>query len=86
MDGDWTSLKRTSPLVATTRGTLEASASMPWLATLAARFGYASDRFFVYGKAGGASVDNKLVVTNLTTGLEASSDQKQDWLGAGSRC
>ena len=85
LDGDWTSLKRTSPLVVTTRGTLEASASMPWLATAAARFGFASDRFLVYGKAGGASVDNKLTVTNLTTGLSAEGNRSRTgWvLGAG---
>src|SRR6478752_1261039 len=77
LDGDWTSLKRTSPLVVTNRGTLEATASMPWLATAAARFGFASDRFLVYGKAGGASVDNKLTVTNLTTGLSAEGNRSR---------
>jgi outer membrane immunogenic protein len=58
---------------------------MPWLATAAARFGFASDRFLVYGKAGGASVDNKLTVTNLTTGLSAEGNRSRTgWvLGAG---
>jgi outer membrane immunogenic protein len=85
LDGDWTSIKRTSLPIATTRGALEASASMPWLATAAARFGFASDRFLVYGKAGGASVDNKLTVTNLTTGLSAEATKSRTgWVvGAG---
>jgi outer membrane immunogenic protein len=38
------------PMVATTG----ASASLDWVSTLAARFGYVFDRWLVYGKAGGA--------------------------------
>ena len=43
--------------------------STPWVSSLAARFGYAFDRSLIYGKVGGGWVDNKLTVTNLTTGL-----------------
>ena len=38
------------PMVATTG----ASASLDWVSTLAARFGYGFDRWLVYGKVGGA--------------------------------
>jgi outer membrane immunogenic protein len=70
---DWSSLERTSNTVNTSRGALQASFSTPWITTLAARFGYAWDRYLIYGKVGGGWVDNKLTVSNLTTGLSASA-------------
>jgi outer membrane immunogenic protein len=40
-----------------------------WITTVAARFGWAVDRWLVYGKAGGGWVGtNNLTVTNLSTG------------------
>ena len=70
---DWASLDRASGVVSTSRGALQATFSTPWITTLAARFGYAWDRYLLYGKVGGGWVDNKLTVSNLTTGLSASA-------------
>jgi outer membrane immunogenic protein len=70
---DWSSLERTSNAVATPRGSLQATFSTPWIASIAARFGYAWDRYLIYGKAGSGWVDNKLTISNLTNGLSASA-------------
>jgi outer membrane immunogenic protein len=70
---DWASLERTSGVVSTSKGALQATFSTPWITTLAARFGYAWDRYLLYGKVGGGWVDNKLTVSNLTSGLSASA-------------
>jgi outer membrane immunogenic protein len=70
---DWASLERTSGHVSTSVGTLQATFTTPWITTLAARFGYAWDRYLIYGKVGGGWVDNKLTVSNLTSGLSASA-------------
>jgi outer membrane immunogenic protein len=70
---EWSSLERTSRIVATAVGNLQATASSPWITSIAARFGYAADRYLIYGKAGGGWVDNKLTVSNLTTGLSATA-------------
>jgi outer membrane immunogenic protein len=61
------------------------SASTQWLTTLAARFGYAADRWLVYGKAGGGWVSNNVTVTNLTSQVSATtSNTTSGWLlGAG---
>ena len=41
-----------------------------WIATMAARFGFAVDHWLFYGKAGGGWVGNdNLTVTNVTTGV-----------------
>jgi outer membrane immunogenic protein len=77
---DWSSLERTSNAVVTPRGTLQATFSTPWISTLAARFGYAWDRSLIYGKVGGGWVDNKLTVSNLTTGLSASATNSRSGL------
>jgi outer membrane immunogenic protein len=70
---DWSSLDRTSGVVATRFGNLQATASTPWITSVAARLGYAFDRSLIYGKVGGGWVDNKLTVSNLTTGLSATA-------------
>jgi outer membrane immunogenic protein len=46
-----------------------------WVATLAARFGWAADHWLFYGKAGGGWVGNSsgFTVTNVTTGLPVAS-------------
>jgi outer membrane immunogenic protein len=77
---DGSSLDRTSNAVATPRGTLQATFSTPWISSLAARFGYAWDRTLIYGKVGGGWVDNKLTVSNLTTGLSASATNSRSGL------
>jgi outer membrane immunogenic protein len=73
-DFDATSLKRTSAVVPTAIGNLQASASTPWVSSLAARFGFALDRFFFYGKAGVGWVQNDLTISNLTTGASVSAN------------
>jgi outer membrane immunogenic protein len=77
---DWSSLDRTSNTVATPRGALQATFSTPWIASVAARFGYAWDRYLIYGKAGGGWVDNKLTISNLTSGLSASATNSNSGL------
>src|SRR5262245_48750376 len=52
-DFDWTTLSGTSGPVTTPLGILQASASINWISTAAARFGITSDRLLVYGKIGG---------------------------------
>jgi outer membrane immunogenic protein len=49
--------------------------SSNWVATLAARFGWAVDRVLFYGKAGGGWVGNNsgFTVTNVTTGASFAS-------------
>ena len=71
-DGDWTSLKRTSGIVSIGPLDLQAKVSTPWITSLAARFGFAADRFFLYGKAGVGWVGNKLTITELNSGESIS--------------
>ena len=51
------------------------SNSTNWVATLAARFGWAADHWLFYGKAGGGWVGNNsgFTVTNVTTGASFGS-------------
>jgi outer membrane immunogenic protein len=67
--------------------TLRVTSSSEWAATVAARFGYAFDRVFVYGKAGGGWVGtNRLTISNVTTGHSITTDNSAAgaWLlGAG---
>jgi len=51
------------------------SNSTNWVATVAARFGWAVDHWLFYGKAGGGWVGNNngFTVTNVTTGAAVSS-------------
>jgi outer membrane immunogenic protein len=82
---DWTSLNTTGTPFATAFGPLQASANTQWLTTLAARLGYAADRWLVYGKAGGGWVSNSATVTNVTSQVSATtSNATSGWLvGAG---
>ena len=84
-DIDATSLKKTGPGVVTGIGTLQASASTDWVATLAGRIGFAFDRWMLYAKGGGAWVQNSATLTNLTTGASVSgSNTNSGWvLGVG---
>jgi len=59
-----------------------------WVATLAARFGWALDHWLIYGKAGGGWVGNSngFTVTNLATGATfgaGSSNSVGGWLLGG---
>jgi outer membrane immunogenic protein len=86
-DFDWTSLDATGngrfvPGV----GTLQGSANTRWISTLAARFGVVlGSGALLYGKAGGAWVDNHATITNLNTGASISaSNRNSGWVaGAG---
>ena len=86
-DFDWTSLDATGngrfvPGI----GTLQGAANTRWISTLAARFGVVlGNGALLYGKAGGAWVDNNATVTNLTTGASISaSNRNSGWVvGAG---
>ena len=72
---DWGGGDSTSNVLSTPAGNLQASTkSASWLTTLAARFGYANDRWLTYGKAGGAWVESSATITNLTTGATGTSD------------
>jgi outer membrane immunogenic protein len=59
-----------------------------WVATLAARFGWAIDHVLLYGKAGGGWIGNSngFTVTNVTTGTTFSSgggNSRGGWLLGG---
>jgi outer membrane immunogenic protein len=85
-DFDWTSLDATGngrfvPGV----GTLQGSANTRWISTLAARFGVVlGSGALLYGKAGGAWVDNHATITNLNTGASISaSNRNSGWVVGG---
>ena len=85
-DFDWTSLDATGngrfvPGV----GTLQGSANTRWISTLAARFGVVlGSGVLLYGKAGGAWVDNHATITNLNTGASISaSNRNSGWVVGG---
>jgi outer membrane immunogenic protein len=82
---DWTSLNTIGAPFATSFGPLQLSANTQWLTTLAARLGFAADRWLVYGKAGGGWVSNNATVTSLTSQVSATtSTTTSGWLvGAG---
>jgi len=64
---------------------LQGSLKTDWIATVAARFGYAANNLLFYGKAGGGWVQASATVTDLTTGFSLSnSHTNSGWLvGAG---
>ena len=85
-DFDWTSLDATGngrfvPGV----GTLQGSANTRWISTLAARFGVVlGSGALLYGKAGGAWVDNHATITNLNNGASISaSNTNSGWVVGG---
>ena len=55
------------------------SNSTNWVATIAARFGWAADHWLFYGKAGGGWVGNNsgFTVTNVTTGASFARRRRQ---------
>jgi opacity protein-like surface antigen len=80
-DFDGTSLNATGASLATTIGTIQASANTDWVSTVAARVGMTSGPLFVYGKMGGGWAENSARVTNLTTGsLLSASNTTDGWL------
>jgi outer membrane immunogenic protein len=65
-------------------GTLQVSGRNKWITTLAARFGFAFDRWMIYGKVGGGWVGSDgITVTNIDTGASISgggSNNASGWL------
>jgi len=53
--------------------TANATASLDWVSTFAARFGYAFDRWLVYGKVGGAWAHTSATVTSGINGITFGS-------------
>ncbi len=82
-DIDGTSISKTSNVVPTAFGNLQASASTDWISTLTARFGFALDHWLLYGKAGGAWVQNTATLSNLTTGGSVSASNTSSGWTAG---
>jgi outer membrane immunogenic protein len=83
---DGTDIRSSDTAVTTTGGLLAATGKVDWIATIAARFGWAANNWLFYGKAGGGWVHDTVTLTDLTTtGLSFSqSDTKGGWLvGAG---
>ena len=65
-------------------GTFQASANDRWVATAAARLGWAIDHWLIYGKAGGGWLgSNSLTVTNIATGASIGSNNNTGWLVGG---
>ena len=80
---DWGGGDKTSNVVSTPVGNLQASANgASWLTTLTGRLGYAADRWLVYGKGGWAWLESSARITNLTTGASATADHTSNgWVG-----
>jgi len=68
-------------------GTAHAEASLDWVSTFAARFGWAYDRWLVYGKLGGAwahvSADATASFAGLTAGVSTDRTASGWMLGLG---
>jgi len=84
---DWGGGDKTSGIVAVPGvGNLQATANgASWLTTVTGRFGYAVDRWLMYGKGGWAWLETSAQITNLTTGAVATADRTgSGWVaGAG---
>jgi len=84
-DGDGTSLKLNTNFLPTPAGSLlQGSATTPWVTTLAGRLGLAAGPWLFYGKGGAGWVDNRVVFTDLVTGLSATTTNATvGWLAGG---
>jgi outer membrane immunogenic protein len=84
-DGDGTTLKLHTSFLPTPAGSLlQGSATTPWVTTLAGRLGLAAGPWLFYGKGGAGWVDNRVVFTDLTTGLSATTTNATvGWLAGG---
>jgi outer membrane immunogenic protein len=84
-DIDWASLNNTSQPVCTSAACLQATASTPWISTIAVRLGFAADRMLMYAKGGGGWAENKgsINIVNGST-IFSGSNTTPGWLaGAG---
>lgn len=70
---DWGSLRFRSPPIVVPGGTVQATGSTSFVATLAGRVGYAVDNWLVYGKFGGAWLEGQSRVVNQTSGASAAT-------------
>jgi outer membrane immunogenic protein len=74
----------TSNTIFTAFGPLQATANNRWISTFAARFGWAFDRWLLYGKAGGGWVGNdNFTITNTQTGASfnfSNNSNNTGWL------
>ena len=69
-DFDWANNNNVATGVVPAVGTIVVTNNNHWITTLAARFGFATDYWLFYGKAGGGWVgNNHLTVTNVATGV-----------------
>jgi outer membrane immunogenic protein len=82
-DFDWAANNNnTSDTIFTAFGPLQATANNRWVSTLAARFGWAFDRWLIYGKAGGGWVGNdNFTITNTQTGASFNFSNNSDNVG-----
>lgn len=78
---DGTSLN--SPSGAGFGSTVRATANTNWLTTFAARFGWAADRWLVYGKAGAGWVGSDVTIANPATGTSLTTSNDNGGLLAG---
>jgi outer membrane immunogenic protein len=68
-DFDWNANNNNTTTILTAVGPLQATVNNRWVSTLAARFGWALDRWLLYGKAGGGWVGNdNFTITNTQIG------------------
>ena len=84
-DFDWAANNNnTSNTIFTAFGPLQATANNRWVSTLAARFGWAFDRWLIYGKAGGGWAGNdNFTITNTQTGASfnfSNNSNNAGWL------
>jgi opacity protein-like surface antigen len=83
-DFDGTSFSRPTIPVTTPSGIVQASASQQWISTLAARFGLVSDRWLIFGKAGGGWAHDTVALSFPNRTSWNGSNTSSGWLwGAG---
>jgi outer membrane immunogenic protein len=69
-DFDWAANNNGAGVFIPGVGNIVVTNNNRWITTVAARFGWAVDRWLIYGKAGGGWVgNNDFTVTNTTTGV-----------------
>lgn len=80
-DFDWANGTKTTPVVVTGIGNLQGVVDGNWVATLAARLGYAVDRWLIYTKLGGGWTRTETSLRSATLGVLATNDKTNSgWL------
>jgi opacity protein-like surface antigen len=83
-DFDWTTFSGTSGPTFTPIGLIQAAAQKDWITTLAARLGITSDRWLLYGKAGGGWARGSEALSFVNgTAIWTNSSTKGGWLLGG---